>query len=132
MGSVDENTPPILVLLPTCNETDTDVFLEILKSVILHTRLHDNFHIHSIISAMAGERFQVDMDDLSVDWNKLNSHSRQIRQSKLIGFWAARHYPSIGKKLIGAAWQPPEECNVQVIDHTEIVEEKSTKSFRRK
>lgn len=123
MGDIDENTPPMCVLLPTCLETDTDVFFEILKSVILHTRLHDNFHIPSIISGMVGETFQVDTQDLSDDWKTLTSHSRQVRQSKLLGFWAARHYPLIGKKLIGASWQPHNICNVEMSELTEITEE---------
>lgn len=123
MGDYDENTPPIHVLLPTCDETNTDVFYEILKSGVLHTRLHDNVHVNSMISGMAGETFEVDQDDLSVDWKELTSNSRQIRQSKLLGFWAARHYPLIGKKLIGAAWHPPKECNVRVSEPIEITEE---------
>ncbi|XP_037025682.1 uncharacterized protein LOC119067043 [Bradysia coprophila] len=124
MGDIDENTPPIYVLLPTCLETDTDVFLEILKSVVLHTRLHDNFHIHSIISGMDGEVFEVDVDDLTTDWKNLTSHSRKVRQSKLLGYWAARNYPLIGKKLIGAAWQPSNTCNVQVSEPMEIAKDR--------
>lgn len=119
----DENTPPIRVLLPICIEANTDVFINILSSVVYHTRLHDNFHIHSLISGMAGETFQVDADDLSVDWKELTSNDRQIRQSKLIGIWAARHYPLIGKKLNGVTWQPPKKCNVQMSGSREISEE---------
>lgn len=118
----EENTPPIHVLLPTCIEANTDVFLNILSSVVYHTRFHDD-HINSIISGMTGETFEVDTDDLSVDWRKLTSNWRQIRQSQLLGIWAARHYPLICKKLCGAAWQPSEKCNEQVSKPIEIAEE---------
>lgn len=117
----DENIPPIHVLLPICIEANTDVFLNILSSVVYHTRLHD-FNLNSIISGMTGETFQVDTDDLSVDWNEQTSPLRRIRQSKLLGIWAARHYPLIGKKLIGATWQPPTKFKVLVSGSIEITE----------
>lgn len=118
----DVNTPPICVLLPVCIEMKTDVLLNILKSVVLHTRFHDNFHIKSMISGITSETFDVDKDDLSVDWAKLTADWRQARQSKLIGFWVARHYPLICKKLVGASWLPPENCNVRVDGSLKISE----------
>lgn len=119
----DENTPPIHVLLPICMEAKIDVFFKILNSILLHTRLHDKFHIDSLISGMNGETVIVDTEDLSVDWQKLTTDSRQIRQSKLIGVWAARHYPLIGKKLIGSDYEPPKKYNIQTTELTEFTEE---------
>lgn len=120
--NVKENTPPIYVLLPICIESKTDVFLNILKNVLCRSRPLTNFLDNAFISGIAGEKFHVDFDDISVDWKTLTSESRQIRQLKLLGSWAIRHYPSIGKKLIGGAWQPPKKCGVHVTGSTEMTE----------
>lgn len=77
----------------------------------------------SMMSALTGDSFEVDNEDLSVDWRTLTSNSRQIRQNKLLGFWTARHYPLFGKKLIGPSWNPPEICNVQVSESVGITED---------
>lgn len=118
-----ENTPPIYILLPVCVEAQTDLFLNILRNVVAHSRYYDVFLEDALISGMLGERFSVDSYDLSVNWNILNSKSRQIRQAKLIGFWTARNYPLIGKKLIGGAWQPPKTNCIEIIGSNAINEE---------
>lgn len=121
MGDSDDHTL-IRILLPKCNETSVDVFLEILISVVSHARLHDNIFVTSLISGMIGEMFAVDADDLTQDWDKLNSTPQQIRQFKLLGFWAVRHYPLMVKKLIGASWKPSRKFNVQVCESMEVSE----------
>lgn len=122
MGDMDENSPSISILLPMCSELKPDVFLEILKSVVFHSRLNDNPRVKSLKSGMSGERFSIDSEDLKNDWNKSTSDLCEIGRSKLLGFWSARNYPLIGKKLIGAGWQPPNKFNIQV-EPMEIPEE---------
>lgn len=123
MGDFNEQYPSIHFLLPTCNEMTSNAFLEILKSVVHHTRLQDNFNMSSMIAGMTGETFQVDSEDLRKHWEESTSNARQIRQSKLLGFWTARNYPLFGKKLIGASWQPPNKHNVVVCEPMEINED---------
>lgn len=43
----------------------------------------------------------------------------------MIGIWAARHYPLIGKKLNGVTWEPPKKYNVQMTESVEIEEQES-------
>lgn len=118
----EENTPPIYVLLPTCVEMKTNIFHDILSSVVYHSRLEDSLFVRSVISGMKGEKFKIDSSDLIADWKTVSLNLRQIRQYKLLGYWAAVNYPLIGKKLIGSAYKPPKECNVEMLESIQMPE----------
>lgn len=117
-----EDTPPIYILLPICIESKTDLFFNVLRNTVSRNRVNSNFLENAFISGMTGEMIEVNLNDLSMDWTTLKSELQQIQQSKLLGCWATRHFPSIGRKLIGTAWQPPKRCNVTVIGSSEITE----------
>lgn len=118
----EENTPPMFILLPICFEAKTDLFFNVLRKAVSRGRKKIDLLENAFKSGMTGENFQVDSNFVSVDWTTLNSDSEQIWQSKLLGCWASRHFPSVCMKLIGAAWQPPKIFDVNVIGSTEITE----------
>lgn len=116
MGDTSENIRdvilPVNILLPFCFELDIDVFFIILKNVVARTRMDDpNFE--SIRAGMT-DPIHVELEDISVNWKELKTKSQQSRQLKLIGFWAVHNYPTLGKKLLGETWSPPQRSSIEI------------------
>lgn len=101
------------VVWPVCVETKTDVFLIILKKIVGRSMLDDHYLVSALKSGMS-EGFTIESEDLSVDWTKLDSESQQIRQWKLLGLWAVKNFPSLGKKLFGESYRVPQRSAVPV------------------
>lgn len=104
----------IAVLLPCCVEQDTDIFLSILKGVIWRTKLDDE-NIEALKAGMTENMFYVKSNDLLAHWKELSSKSQRVRQFKLLGYWIARNFPTLGQKLLGDAWQATPETQVEII-----------------
>lgn len=97
--------PPVNILLPICEETDIDVFLHILRSIISR-KSEDHYLYNGLKFGMSGEVFSIEEEDLTMNWKGLNTTKQRIRQSRLLGYWATKNFPSLGKKLHGVSWQP--------------------------
>ncbi len=94
------------ILLPKCTHTDHNVFFNILKNIVHkvgRAKLTDHFLDNAFKEGMAGE-CQVDLN-AAATWNVLSSREDQISQSKLLGRWAIRNYPTFGKILFGDSWK---------------------------
>lgn len=109
-------TVPVYVLLPMCTETKSDVFLNILRNVVGHSKIVENLLDYALQAGMTAETFTIDTEDVMVHWNELNTKSKEIRQSKMLGYWAIENFPSLGKKLHGEPWLAPQRKCVQVVD----------------
>lgn len=72
------------------------------------------------MSGMKGESFAVEMDDLNLSWKQLKSDVQQIRQSKILGFWAIVNFPSLGRKLFGETYQAPPRNGISVVGNNEF------------
>lgn len=112
-----KNAPAVHILLPVCAESKFDIFFEILKCYVAHSKLTKNCLIDAFMSGMKGEPFSVEMGDLTRSWKELKSDDQQIRQFKLLGFWAIANFPSLWRKFFGKT-QPPRN-GASVIGHTE-------------
>lgn len=97
--------PAANILLPICVETDSDVFLHILKSIVAR-KTDDHFLYNGLKFGMSGDVFNIDEEDLTMNWNNLDTTKQRIRQARLLGYWAISNFPSLGKKLHGISWQP--------------------------
>lgn len=117
----DEITTPLFILLPVCTELETDVFLNILKNVIGRKKLDDYYIDHALKLGMSSDKFFLKEEDISGSWNDMKSKDNQIRQSRLLGYWAINNFPSLGKKLFGNSWQIPKRQNLQVIGHSKEI-----------
>lgn len=93
------------ILLPTCNESEEDVFHNVLKSILYRSKYENSFLDNAFKLGMSGGVFPIEEEDLAMNWKQLNSEEQQIRQSKLLGFWAVENFPSLGKQLYGPSWQ---------------------------
>lgn len=108
----DNGITTIHVLLPLYTEFEPDIFLDILKKVVARTRLDEHPIDAAFMSGMAEKTIFIESEDLSA--KEQSSNLQQIRISKLIGFWAANNFPSLGKKLWGQSWQPHEGRAVSI------------------
>ena len=117
----DEITTPVLILLPICIELETDVFLNILKNVIGRKKLDDHYIDNALKLGMRSDKFSIEEEDISVSWREKKSRDDQIRQSKLLGYWAINNFPSLGKKLFGSSWQTPNRQSLQVVGHSKVL-----------
>lgn len=102
------------ILLPFCEELQRDIFVEVIKSVVWHSKMDDDY-IDAIKTGMTAKTVCVKSNDLSVEWSKVTSKSKQLRQYQLLGFWAASNFPALGKKLIGDSWTVPQRQAVEVV-----------------
>lgn len=92
-----------------------------MKCVVARSNENRHHLTETFISAMEGEKFVIEMDDLKLSWSQLNSKEQQIRQSKILGLWSIVHFPSLRKKLCGEMHQVPRvnadtEISVEKID----------------
>lgn len=117
----DEIITPVLILLPICIELETDVFLNILKNVIGRKKLDDHFIDSTLKVGMRSDKFSIEEEDMSVSWSEKKSKDDQIRQSKLLGYWAINNFPPLGKKLFGSSWQTPNRQSLQVVGHSKVI-----------
>lgn len=108
----------VSVLLPFCAEVESDIFLSILKAAVWRMRLEDP-HIEALKAGIT-DKFSVKLNDLSAHWKELDSKSQRIRQFKLLGFWIARSFPALGKKLVGDAWQASPGTRVEVVGNASM------------
>lgn len=116
----NEHTSAVNVLLPTCIESKNDIFLEILRNIVqrtARTKLDNNYLYTALKSGMKAETFEINSDDTVAHWKDLKSKSEQVRQSKMLGYWAIQNFPSLGKKLFGESWQVPQRKSVAVVGH---------------
>ncbi len=99
------NSPAFHILLPVCSQSKEDVFVTILKRAVARSKLDEHHLIRAFMSGMKGESFAIKMDDLTLNWEQLKSEKQQIRQAKLLGFWAIVNFPSLKVKLFGETHQ---------------------------
>lgn len=114
--TIQKGITPLYVVLPFCTQFSCDVFLDVLKKVVARTKLGDNHIEGAFISGMEAKVLFIEPEDLSTDWTEKSSKSKQIRLSKLIGFWSVNNFPSLGKKVFGGRWQPFEERKIVIGD----------------
>lgn len=114
--NVSNEVQPVCVLLPICAELETDVFLNILRSVVARSRL-DEHYIEELKVGMGDNMFYVKSNDLMANWKELDSKSQRIRQYRLLGFWISRNFAALGKKLLGDMWQPSQGKRVEVMEN---------------
>lgn len=109
-------TPPLYIILPICTEANVDIFINILKNAVSRMRMAESHLENAFRAGMAGEILSIHEYDISVNWEELHSKTQQIRQCKLLGYWAIHNYPLLGKKLFGESYNPPERKSVMVTD----------------
>lgn len=117
--SVNNNSSeiqPVCVLLPFCVELENDVFLNILRLVVGRLKLDGHDDIEALKSGMTDDVLYVKSNDLMSNWKDLDSKPQRFQQLKLFGFWAARNFPSLSKKLLGEQWQGFQGKRVEVIE----------------
>ncbi len=114
-------TPSVNILLPICVESETDVFFNILRNVIARSKLDEHILDNAVKLGMMGDKFYIKSKDLTKKWSDLVTMSQQIRQSKLIGFWAIDNFPSLGKKLNGKLWKASKEKCLQFSGNSKTV-----------
>lgn len=102
------------ILLPFCVQTQTDVFLEILRNSVKRSGISEFHDLVSALKSGMSEIFSIESEDVTVDWTKLDSKTQQIRQWKLIGFWTLNNFPSMVEKLIGESCGVPKRNAIQV------------------
>lgn len=110
----------ICVLLPVCVELETDVFLNILRNVVARSARSELYDLQfdAFTAGLTDDTFYIKSNDMLLNWKELDSKSQRIRQLKLLGFWAIKNYPSLGKKLLGETWQPPQRKSVEVFGNS--------------
>lgn len=113
-----ENSVQLNILLPLCVESRCDVFYSVIKNAIDRSKLDDFVNVLKL--GMNGDEFFIKSEDLSSNWNVLNSTEERIRQSKILALWAIEHFPALGKRFYGASWKPPERKNIHVIGETQV------------
>lgn len=106
---------PLFILLPVCGESTSDVFFNVIRNSIARSKLDEHFLDNALKCGIAGEEFEIEIDDVATDWGQLQSNEQLIRQSKLLGYWAMEHFPALGKKFFGATWVPNERQHIQVV-----------------
>lgn len=101
---------PLYLLLPIFTELKEDVFLKLLQKIVSRTKFGDG--IESLFtSGMTANTLFIEWEDLS---SNRKDETQQIRLSKLMGFWAVNNFPSLGRKLLGECWNPPEDRTVNI------------------
>lgn len=108
------DTPPTFLLLPVCVESNDDVYMCVLKAIIGRTNIEKNPMSRSLRSGMTVRIIEIQSEDLG-PWNELNSHSQQIRQAMMLGYWAIKNYPLMGMRLCGDGWNAPKRQSVKVV-----------------
>lgn len=103
----------IYILLPVCDETKDDLFLSIFRSIVGRTNVEKQPLHKDFVSGMKADSILIGADDVG-PWNDLNSELQQSRQANMLGFWAIKHFPSLGSRVCGDAWTPPHRKYVQV------------------
>lgn len=110
----------VYILLPQCVETEHDVFLSILRSVVSRTSVEKNPLNNALINGMKVDTFRVEEEDIG-PWNQLNSEPQQIRQAMMLGYWAIEHVPSLGSRICGNTWKAPQRKFVQLAGRPPIL-----------
>lgn len=113
-----ESTSEFNILLPYCNETNNDVFMNILKNVVARSKLDVHYLDSAFISALNGNELAIEQEDVTVNWTLLHSKEQQIRQAKLLGYWTMNVFPSLGKKIFGETYRAPKRIAVEVVGNS--------------
>lgn len=116
----NDKSEKVCVLLPFCDELETDVFLNVLKHVVGRSKLPFDHHLECFKDGMTAHTLYIESNDLLVNWNESDSKSQRIRQMKILGFWTAYNYPIFGKKLFGETWQPPQCKSVEILGDSSV------------
>lgn len=112
--SIHNVITPTYVLLPFYTEFSFDVFLDILKKVVARTKLGEEQLESAFISGMDTTTLFLESEDLTTNCTSESPKSKQIRLSKLMGFWTVNNFPLLGKKVLGELWQPPKDRKVVI------------------
>lgn len=96
----------IHILLPMCSELHYDVFLNILKNVVGRAKLDTNFLDKAFITGMKTPTVSLHLSDIQGNWSDDHSIEQKIKYVKLLAFWSAHNFPSLGRKLFGEQWEP--------------------------
>lgn len=112
---------PLSILLPACKESTSDVFFNVIRNSIARSKLDEHYLDNALKCGVGGEEFEIEADDVAVDWGQLQSDEQLIRQSKILGYWAVEHFPALGKKFFGTAWLPSDRQHVQVVGQPDSV-----------
>lgn len=108
------------ILLPMCTESTDDIFLNILKCAVARTVLDANCTTAAFMSAIEGRNVEVEMEDLTLNWEELRTEPQKIRQSGILGFWTISNFPSLGKQLFGKKHEAPQRHDICIDQHTSI------------
>lgn len=104
----------VSILLPYCVELNKDLLLEILKNVVWRSRMDDHY-VDALKYGMTAKTLCVKLNDLIVDWKELTSNSQQLRQYRLLGYWAMHNFPALGKKLFGDTCKAVQRQSIEVL-----------------
>ncbi len=126
-NSTEENgtMPALSVLLPVCTEIQVDIFMNILKATIGRSKQTKRPELYEQLESafkagMTGKEFVVDLADISENWESKTTTSQHEIQTKMLGLWAAKNFPSIGKKFFGRNYQAPQRNGVKVNENLKI------------
>lgn len=121
MASWPENSidQTVNILLPVCEQSDIDVFLNILRAIVSRTNIDKNPLNISLIGGMNSSTIRIQAEDIG-PWNHLNSQQHQARQALMLGFWSTENFPSLGIRLCGDGWKKPQRQCVEVFGRESI------------
>lgn len=91
------------VLLPVYSAMKLDIFLDILKKTVSRTPLSEDSSCNAFVAGFSAATLSIKFEDLSTSMLEMSS-TREIRLLKLLGFWAASNFPTLGKKFLGDQW----------------------------
>lgn len=114
----------IRILLPVCSEVERDVFFKVVQNLISRTKLDEHFLDNAFKIGMTGEEFCIEIEDTTDNWLQRDTEEQQVRQSKILGYWASEHFPVIAKKFYGLKWKPPQRKGIEVVGHEETLSAK--------
>lgn len=114
----------VYILLPVCFESNYNVFENMVRNIVNRSRMdEDLLRNYNALQSGTSETFAIDFEDINTNWKKLKRNSQQVRQSKILGFWAVKNFPSLGKKLFGDSWKAHQRKSIDVGKKSKTPEE---------
>ncbi|XP_037037457.1 CAP-Gly domain-containing linker protein 1-like isoform X2 [Bradysia coprophila] len=109
---------PIKILLPMC-DAKYDVFVSLITNLIGRVKLDEHPEDNALKVGLKGEKFAVELADLTDAWFESSSIVQRIRRNNLLGYWSIAHFPVVGKKFFGLKWEPPQREELEIVGSEE-------------
>lgn len=107
--------------MPICTEAKFDVFFNVVKSIIARSKLDVHYLDQALRSGLMADKVCIELEDMTTNWNELVSKEQQIRQFKILGYWAIENFPLLGKKMLGGSWKPPKRESFRIVENSKEI-----------